>query len=206
MVAPAIAGGGWLLLCACHEGRAGEAAGSDARTGASEEVVVVLETPDSEPIEVVTIDNHLGDIRIEGHDAKALVIHAYKRAPDDAALDQLRVSLVRAPGGRVLITAADRRAEMNELLGSPVRIELVVRAPRRAAVDVRIGEGGQVSRNADAPAGETVRSRDTCRTQRSTSPWPAAIAAIAVLTVMVGVTAMARSHRSRKDTDLLERR
>jgi hypothetical protein len=121
-----------------------------ADTGVFEHDVVEVQ-PGKKPIKTLTIDNQLGDIRIEGHDGKGLVIYAYKRAPDDAALDQLRVSLVPDPDGPVRITTAvERSVEKTTLPADQVRIDLVVRAPRGAKVDARVGEGELVVRNMDA--------------------------------------------------------
>src|SRR5262249_2350469 len=52
----------------------------------------------------VTIDNALGNVRIEGHDGAGVIIETNKRAPDEETLDRLRVSLVPDPDGTVRIT------------------------------------------------------------------------------------------------------
>jgi hypothetical protein len=143
-----------LLFGLAAEARADEPAAKEETAKKDEGVYehdVVEVQPGKKPIKAVTIDNQLGDIRIEGHDGKGLVIYAYKRAPDDAALDQLRVSLVPDPDGPVLITTAvDRAAEKTTLPADKVRIDLVIRAPRGAKVDARVGEGELVVRNMDA--------------------------------------------------------
>lgn len=130
--------------------KADEAIAETPAAGVVEHDVVEVR-PGKKPIKVVTIDNELGDVRIEGHDGKGLVIYAHKRAPDDAALDQLRVSLVPDPDGPVRITTAiDRAAEKTTLPAGAIRVDLVVRAPRGAKVDARVGSGELVVRNMDA--------------------------------------------------------
>jgi hypothetical protein len=146
-----------FLVAGAGAARADDKAAAKAETkpetkpdGVFEHDVVEVQ-PGKKPIKTVTVDNQLGDVRIEGHDGKGLVIVAYKRAPDDAALDQLRVSLVPDPDGPVRITTAiDRAAEKTTLPAAQVRIDLVVRAPRGAKVDARVGEGELVVRNMDA--------------------------------------------------------
>ena len=103
------------------------------------------------PIHTLTVDNQLGDVRIEGHDGKGIIIHAYKHGPDDAALDQLRVSLVPDPDGPMRITTAiDRGDEKSTLAASEVSIDLVIQAPRDARVEAHVGTGELVLRNMDA--------------------------------------------------------
>jgi len=139
-----------VLVAAAGMARADEPAEETAEAAVFEHDVVEVQ-PGKKPIKTLTIDNQLGDIRIEGHDGKGLIIYAYKRAPDDAALDQLRVSLVPDPDGPVRITTAvDRSVEKTTLPAGQVRIDLVVRAPRGAKVDARVGEGELVVRNMDA--------------------------------------------------------
>jgi hypothetical protein len=143
-----------LLIVAGGVARAERPADEGGREGRRAGVVehdVVEVKPGKRPIKAVTIDNQLGDVRIEGHDGKGLVIFAYKRAPDEAALDQLRVSLVPDPDGPMRITTAiDRPAEKTTLPAGQVRIDLVVRAPRGARVNARVGRGELVLRNMDA--------------------------------------------------------
>jgi hypothetical protein len=120
--------------------------------GVSEHDVVEVQ-PSKKPIKKITVDNQLGDIRIEGHDGKGLVIFAYKHAADDASLEQLRVSLVPDPDGPVRITTAVERPATSDksiLPATDTRIDLVIRAPRDAKVDARVGTGELVVRNMDA--------------------------------------------------------
>lgn len=134
------------ILLAAAPARADEA----PATGVDEHDVVEVQ-PGKKPIKALTVDNPLGDVRIEGHDGKGLLIYATKHAPDAASLEQLRVSLVPDPDGPVRITTAiDRGAEKTTLPAGQVRIDLVVRAPRGARVDARVGHGHLVVRNMDA--------------------------------------------------------
>ncbi len=116
-----------------------------------EEHDVVEVQPGKKPIEALTVDNQLGNVEIIGHDGKGLIIYAYKHGPDDDALDQLRVSLIPDPDGPVRITTSlDRSAEKTTLPADEVRIDLVIRAPRDAKVDARVGRGRLVLRDMDA--------------------------------------------------------
>jgi hypothetical protein len=137
------------LAAAAAPAYADDAAAGDAK-GVFEHDIVEVQAG-RKPIKVLTVDNQLGDVRIEGHDAKGLIIYAYKRAPDDAGLDQLRVSLVPDPDGPIRITTAvDRSAEKTTLPAGDVKIDLVIQAPRGARVDARVGRGELVVRNMDA--------------------------------------------------------
>src|SRR5204863_4243245 len=79
----------------------------------------------------ITIDNPLGDVVIEGYDGTAIQIETKKSAPDDEALERLRISLVPNPDGTVRITTTADRDKENKPLGRrAVRIDLKVRAPR----------------------------------------------------------------------------
>ncbi len=107
--------------------------------------------PARRPIGTITIDNPLGDVRVEGHDGKTVQIIAIKRAPDDDTLDRLRVSLVPDPDGAVrIVTAVDGGREAKPVLRSQVHIDLVIRAPRDAKVDARIRGGKLELVNMDA--------------------------------------------------------
>jgi hypothetical protein len=107
--------------------------------------------PAKKPIRTVTVDNPLGDVRVEGHDGKNVVILAYKRAPDDDTLDRLRVSLVPDPDGAVhIVTAVDGGREVRPVSRRAVRIDLVIRAPRDARVDGRVHDGKLELINMDA--------------------------------------------------------
>lgn len=107
--------------------------------------------PSGHPITHVTIDNPLGDVRIIGYDGKNLKIEPHKQAPDDEAMDRLRVSLVANPDGTVkIVTAADRDRESRSLARANVRIDLVIHAPHDAKIDASVSAGRLVIENMDA--------------------------------------------------------
>jgi len=81
----------------------------------------------------LTVDNPLGDVRVEGYDGNAVQIETRKHAPDGDTLDRLRVSLVPSADGSVRIsTLVDTGKEVKQVARSAVRIDLVIRAPRKA--------------------------------------------------------------------------
>ena len=106
--------------------------------------------PSKKPIHAVSIDNPLGDVRIEGHDGTSVAITTIKHAPDAATLSRLRVTLVPDPDGTVRLTAAlgDGRERPLAALGT-IRIDLVVRVPRGARVEGRVGRGRLEALNLD---------------------------------------------------------
>ncbi|MGE3548108.1 MAG: hypothetical protein AB7L28_29565, partial [Kofleriaceae bacterium] len=107
--------------------------------------------PAGAPISQLMIDNSLGDVRVEGYDGKAVLIEARKHAPDEEALDRLRVSLVPGTDGSVrIVTAADRGPENRAVPRSAMRIDLIVRAPRGARVDAAASTGSLEVTNMDA--------------------------------------------------------
>jgi hypothetical protein len=90
----------------------------------------------------LSIENPLGDVRVEGYDGNAIVIETHKHAPDDEALDRLRVSLVPNADGTVRITTAvDSTRESRPVARGSVRIDLVIRAPRDARIDAAVTSG-----------------------------------------------------------------
>jgi hypothetical protein len=99
----------------------------------------------------VTIDNALGNVRIEGHDGNGVIIETHKHAPNQDALDRLRVSLVPDPDGTVRIsTHADPSPESKPVPRSAVSIDVVIRAPRNVRIDATVGSGKLEVRNMDA--------------------------------------------------------
>jgi hypothetical protein len=102
-------------------------------------------------VKQVSIENSLGNVRIEGHDGPGIIIDTQKRAPDDEAMDRLRVSLVPNPDGSVRITThADPSPESKPVSRSAVSIDVVIRAPRNARFDAVVGSGKLEVRNMDA--------------------------------------------------------
>jgi DUF4097 and DUF4098 domain-containing protein YvlB len=99
----------------------------------------------------LTIDNPLGDVRVEGYDGNAVQIETRKHAPDDDTLDRLRVSLVPSADGSVRIsTLVDTGKEVKQVSRSAVRIDLVIRAPRKARIDAATSAGKLSIENLDA--------------------------------------------------------
>lgn len=99
----------------------------------------------------LAIENALGNVRIEGHDGPGIIIETYKRAPDEDAMERLRVSLVPNPDGTVRITThADKSPESRPVARSAVSIDVVVRAPRNARFDASVGSGKLEVLNMDA--------------------------------------------------------
>lgn len=146
-------------------GAPGDAVADDGRDGAvaappqGEAIGDVVEraeltvAPGKRPIRAVAIDNPLGDVRIEGHDGTSVTIISVKHAPDAATLGRLRVTLVPDPDGTVHLTSTlgDGRELPRAALGS-IRIDLVVRVPRAARVEGRVGRGRLEAKNLDAGA------------------------------------------------------
>jgi hypothetical protein len=107
--------------------------------------------PPGKPYKQVTVDNALGNVRIEGHDGTGIIIETNKRAPDEEALERLRVSLMPDPDGTVrIMTAADPLPESKPLPRSAVAIDVVIRAPRNVRIDATVGSGKLEVRNMDA--------------------------------------------------------
>jgi DUF4097 and DUF4098 domain-containing protein YvlB len=107
--------------------------------------------PAARPFTKITIDNALGDVVVEGYDGTAIQIETKKQAPDDEALERLRISLVPNPDGTVRITTtADRDRENKPLVRSAVRIDLKVRAPRSARIEATANSGALTVSNMDA--------------------------------------------------------
>jgi hypothetical protein len=107
--------------------------------------------PGNAPIKQITIENRLGNVRIEGHDRDSIEIETRKQAPNEEALDRLRVSLIPNPDGVVrIMTAADVNREARPVGRGEVRIDLIVRAPRSARIDAVVSAGTLEVRNMDA--------------------------------------------------------
>jgi hypothetical protein len=125
--------------------------GRDApRRGASERARLSIE-PAGHPFTPVSIENPLGDVKVEGYDGTAIQIESHKFAPDDDALDRLHISLVPNPDGTVSIkTTADGGKEVRPVVRRQVRIDLVIRAPRNARIEAVASSGALEVINMDA--------------------------------------------------------
>jgi len=97
--------------------------------------------PASAPFKLLSIENPLGDVRVEGHDGTSIMIETHKRAPDEEALDRLRVSLVPSTDGTVRISTAADKGEGKKVSRSQVAIDVIIRAPRNARIDAIVGRG-----------------------------------------------------------------
>ena len=98
--------------------------------------------PAEHAITRLSIENPLGDVKVEGYDGSAIQIETHKFAPDDDALDRLHISLVPNPDGTVAIkTTADGGKEVRPVTRGAVRIDLVIRAPRDARVEAAVSSG-----------------------------------------------------------------
>lgn len=112
-------------------------------------------------IDVVDVDNRLGDVRVEGHDRETISIVAVKRAPDADTMERLKVSLVPDPGGPVSITTALRAGqEARPVPAGAVRIDLVVLAPRGARVRAQVWKGRLEVKGVDNGADLTTDEGD----------------------------------------------
>ena len=118
------------------------------------------------------IENPLGNVRIEGHDGKSIMIETVKRAPDDDTLDRLRVSLVPDADGTVRITtAADTSREAKAQPRQSVAIDLVIRAPRDARIDATRWQRQARGRSTWTAAASSTprRARSRCAISRASS-------------------------------------
>lgn len=130
-------------------------AGSSPETGAphrgvSERARLTIE-PAAHPFTQLSIENPLGDVKVEGYDGTAIQIESHKFAPDDDALDRLHISLVPNPDGTVSIkTTADGGKEVRPVLRRQLRLDLVIRAPRNARIEAAASSGALEVINMDA--------------------------------------------------------
>jgi hypothetical protein len=107
--------------------------------------------PAGAPFKQITIDNPLGNVRVEGWDGTSIQIETRKQAPDEEGLDRLRISLIPNPDGSVRITTtADGGRELKPLARGSVHIDLVVRAPREARIEAAASAGTLEVINMDA--------------------------------------------------------
>jgi hypothetical protein len=149
-----IGGGvGGVVICAmaaaayAGPGSAAGSAGSGAAPAAQDDGVSEGERVDVAPVshafKQITIDNPLGDVRVEGYDGTTIRIETLKHAPDEDTLDRLRVSLIPpdAEGNVRITTTADTSREAKPVRRNAVRIDLVIRAPHNARVDATVGAG-----------------------------------------------------------------
>jgi hypothetical protein len=97
---------------------------------------------DGTPIKLLSIDNPLGDVKIEGYDGDSLQIETVKSGPDTDAIDRMRVSLVPNPDGTVrLKTTADAGKDWKPLNRDRIRVDLIIHAPHSVRIDAATSAG-----------------------------------------------------------------
>lgn len=122
---------------------------------------VDLAPADGVEITRVAIDNRFGEVSVIGHDAPGLTIIAVKRAPDDATMDRLKVSLVPDPNGPVAIgTSLLAVEEARPIAAGSIRIDLLVYAPRSARVAATTWNGAVALESLDNGAEVTTNEGD----------------------------------------------
>lgn len=153
LVAAALLGGPAAIGVAVADDGGPPSAPSAAGTAEVVERAELTVAAGKQPIRAVAIDNPLGDVRIEGHDGASVTIVSVKHAPDADTLGRLRVTLVPDPDGTVRLTStlADGRERPRAALGT-IRIDLIVRVPRAARVEGRVGRGRLEAKDLDAGA------------------------------------------------------
>ena len=114
------------------------------QAGAENRSTLTVE-PAGRSFKKLTIENPLGDVRVEGYDGKAIQIETNKFAPDLDILDRLRISLIPNSDGtvRIATTAEPPPSREHRAPRSAVRIDLVVRAPRDARIEA-IASAGKI--------------------------------------------------------------
>ena len=139
-------------LTAAPSARADDGTDDDG-DGALVERGELMVAPGHRPIGGVTIENLLGDVRIEGYDGDSVAIVAVKHAPDARALERLRVVVVPDPDGTVRLTTALLARDGRPAAAlATVRIDLTVRVPRAVKVTGRVSTGSLSVENVDAGA------------------------------------------------------
>jgi hypothetical protein len=131
-----------LVVSAVLVAAVAAAAAADPRPADIVEHSSVAVEPAGRAFKAVSIENPLGDVRVEGYDGNAIVIESSKHALDYDALSRLRVSLVPNPDGTVRITTTVNPArESRPVPRGSVRIDLVIRTPRDARIDAALTSG-----------------------------------------------------------------
>lgn len=123
------------------------AVGSGASVAAEDEGmvqrdVVDVAAPPETTIREISVDNRLGDVRIEGGERDSVSVVALKRAPREEAIERLKVTLVPDPSGVLRIaTSLVMGEEARPIPAGSVRVDLVVKAPRSARARARVWKG-----------------------------------------------------------------
>lgn len=114
---------------------------------ADEPFVVEKDSVDLSPapgveIKELRIDNRLGDVSVVGTTAPGVSISVEKRAADEATLARLKVNLMPDPSGRVDVsTVLLASSDLERVPAGSVRIDVVIKVPQKARVDVRAWNG-----------------------------------------------------------------
>lgn len=109
----------------------------------------------------VAIDNRFGEVSVVGHDAPGVTIVAVKRAPDEATMDRLKVSLVPDPTGPVSIaTSLVAIDEARPIAAGSIRIDLLVYVPRSARIAATTWNGAVALESLDRGAEVTTNEGD----------------------------------------------
>jgi hypothetical protein len=88
------------------------------------------------PFTDVSIDDSLGDVRVEGHDDATVVVETRKQAADVTTVDRLHVQLLPSHGGALAIsTAVDGNPPVRL---DATRVDLVVRVPRSVRITASV--------------------------------------------------------------------
>lgn len=107
--------------------------------------------PPGRPFKKLSIENPVGDVRVEGHDKPTIEIETRKQGPTEEALDRLHVTLTPHPDGTVrLTTTVDGGRELKSLARGAVKLDLIVRAPRDTRVEATSISGALEVHNMDA--------------------------------------------------------
>jgi len=103
---------------------------------------VLVNPPGAVVLRDLTVENSLGDVRIEGHDGDSVVVNARKTATSAEALKRLSVGFTPLPGGAVSIgTKLSAGPEMRPLSAGAVKVDLVIQVPRNTRPLVRVWKG-----------------------------------------------------------------
>lgn len=127
------------------------AEGKGSNAAAEQHAVLEIKPTPKHPFKELSIDNPLGDIRVEGYDGDGIQVETWKYGPDDDTLDRLRVSLVPSGDGAVhLMTTAVGGREVKPVPRSAVHVNIVIHTPRNVRINAAVSGGQIVVNNLDA--------------------------------------------------------
>jgi len=150
----------WLAVSIAVIGSARADAPADGKAVVERDKVDVAPA-EGVSIDQVSIDNRFGEVTVIGHDEPGLTIVAVKRAPDEATMDRLKVSLVPDPGGPVSIdTSLLTVEEARPVTAGSIRIDLIVYVPRSSRVAATTWNGAVALEHIDNGAEVTTNEGD----------------------------------------------